>query len=80
MERDTEIQAKLRDREGTRGKKEKVRRMGRQESSSSFHEKQRWSMEVCGVKGQHGPHKDRQLVTTGEGPFTLSKEAKQRFP
>jgi hypothetical protein len=37
-------------------------------------------MEVCGVKGEHGPHKDRRLVTTGRGLFTFFKEAKQRFP
>jgi hypothetical protein len=74
------IQAKLKDREGNRGKKEKVRRKGRQESSSSFDEKRRWNMEVCGVKGEHCPHKDHWLVTTGGGPFTLYKEAKQRFP
>jgi hypothetical protein len=66
--------ALLRDREGNSGKaKEKVRRKGRQESSSSFDRKRRCSMEVCGVKGEHGPYKDSRLVTTGVGPFTLSK-------
>jgi hypothetical protein len=44
-----------------------VRRKGRQESSSSFTEKWCWSMGVCGEKGEHGPHKDRLLVTTGGG-------------
>jgi hypothetical protein len=57
-----------------------VKGKGRQDSSSKFNEKWHWNMEVCGVKGQHGPHKDHQLVTTGGGPFTLSKEAKQKFP
>jgi hypothetical protein len=40
MERDMEIEAKLRDRKGNTRKKEKVRKKGREESSSSFDEKQ----------------------------------------
>jgi hypothetical protein len=67
-------------RKGNKQGKERKRREEGETVGASSSISGRWCWSRKCVEVQHGPHKDRRLVTTSGRPYTFSKKVKQRFP
>jgi hypothetical protein len=78
MERDMEMQAKLRNRK----MKQEKRRKSVEEGKTGVQKQLRRKValeygSVCGVKGDHGLPNDRRLVTTGGGRGRLLSQRRR---